>query len=331
VNELNASLSGPSTPFRPMSFSEVLNRVGTILSRHGRVLLKLGAIPAAVLLATYALVLGGLLAFGLPPHPGHVPDPQRMTRVFFPLVLVAYLPLAVGFALFEAAVVKAALAANRGGASSFREAYGAAWARAGRIVWLVILRYLCVALPIAMLLGVIALIIQFSILSGKSNLEPGMLLVLMPLFVVGYAGSIVYAVWMILRLGLAVPACLTEEITALQSLKRSTRLTRGIMGRMFLVMLVVYAINFAVILVLEMIGFVVVAMVAVIGSSLHMHLTQPLGLVGIGILAIAVFAALLLVTTLGWASYVTTFCVFYDDQRLRLEGAAPALAGGGGS
>lgn len=331
MNELNASFSGPSTPFRPMSVSEVLNRVGTILSRHWRLLLKLGAIPAAVMLATYALVLGGLFAFDLLPHPGHVPDPQRITRVFFPLVSLAYIPLAVVFALFEAAVVKAALAANRGGASSFREAYGAAWARAGRIVWLVILRYLCVALPMAVLLGVIALVVSFPILAGKPNLHPGMLFVLMPLLVVGYAGSIVYAVWMILRFGLAVPACLAEEKTAMAALKRSAGLTRGAMGRIFLVMLVMYAINCAVILVLELIGFVVVAMVAVIISSLHMHLTRPLGLVGIGIPAVAVFAALLLVTMLGWSSYVTTFCVLYDDQRLRLEGATPALAGGGGS
>ena len=313
-----------------MSFSEVLNRVGTILSRHWRVFVPLGAIPAGVMLAAYALIIGGLFVLGVFPHPGHAPDPRRMASTVFPVMLVAYIPLVFAFALFEAAVVTAALAANRGGASSFREAYGAAWARAGRIVWLVILRYLCVTLPIAVLLGVIALLVSFPILGGKPNLNPGMLFVLMPLFVVAYAGSIVYAVWMILRLGLAVPACLAEEKTAMDSLKRSTRLTRGIMGRMFLVMLVVYAINFAVILVLEMIGFVVGAAVFLIGSALHIELAQPLAMVGLGILAFVVLAALLLLSMLGWAGYVTTFCVFYDDQRLRLEGAAPALAGGGG-
>lgn len=274
------------------------------------------------MLVTYALIFGSLFALGvLPPHPGHEPHPARFVWTLFPVVLVAYVPMIGLYALFEAAVTHAALAVNRGGSSSFSQAYGAAWKRLGRVVWLMILRYLWIALPIALLLGAIALAIMVPVLGGKPNLDPGLLFVLLPLFLLGYGGSMIYGVWMALRLGLAVAACLMEEKSATESLQRSAQLTRGIKGRMALVMLVVYAIGAAAILVLEMAGFAGAAVVILIGSGLHVSPQQPIVAIGAWVLAVAVFAAFLLLAMLSWASYVITFAVFYDDQRLRLEGA----------
>jgi hypothetical protein len=194
-----------------------------------------------------------------------------------------------------------------------------------------ILRWLWIMLPVALLLAVIAAVIQFQVLAGRSNLNSGLYFVLLPLFLLGYAGSMVYFVWMTLRLGLAVPACIAEEKTATEALRRSALLTRRSKGRMFLVMLVVYAVSYAAMLVLEIVGFGVFGVIALTGSALHVHLTQPLAWVASGILGIGLFGALLLIMALAWASYVVTFSVFYDDQRLQLEGAAPAIAGGVGA
>jgi membrane-anchored glycerophosphoryl diester phosphodiesterase (GDPDase) len=151
----------------------------------------------------------------------------------------------------------------------------------------------------------------------------------MPFLVLAYLGSVVYLVWMTLRLGLAVPACIAEEKTAVEAMRRSARLTRGSMGRIFLVMLVVYAIGAAAIMVLEMVGFAVFAVVGLIASAMHVHLPQGVAVAGFGTLVIGVFAAFLLFMTLNWASYAVAFAVLYDDQRNRINGATrPAMSGG---
>jgi hypothetical protein len=329
VSEFDASPVNLGVTAHPMGFSEVLDRVWTILRRNLRLFVQLAAIPAGSFVATYALIFGGMFVFGVFPHPGQAPDPQRMIWAILPIVLVACAPMVVVYALFEASVTQATLAANRGIARSFVEAYGAAWDRLGRIVWLMILRWLWIMLPAALVFGVVGAVTAFQTLAGRSSLNPGLYFVLLPLVVLSYVASIGYAVWMTLRLGLAVPACLAEEKTATEALRRSARLTHKSKGRIFLVMLVVYAISYGAMLVLEMVAFAVFAVIALIGSALHVHLTQPLAWVGLGTLGIGLFGTLFLIAALAWASYVVTFAVFYDDQRLRLEGAAPAIVGGG--
>jgi hypothetical protein len=329
VNDFGASSNKSGLPAGPMSFSQILDRVWKILRGNLGLFLKMGTVPAGVLLATFALIFLGLFAFGvLPPRPGVPPDPQRMVWVIFPIILIACVPILLAYALFEATASRAALDANRGRVNSFVEAYGAAWDRLRRIVWLLILRWLLAMLPVMAVFGVIGAGVALQALPGGSNQNPGVLFVLMPILVLAYLGSIVYLVWMTLRLGLAVPACLTEEKTAVEAMRRSAQLTRGAMGRIFLAMLVVYAIGAAAVMVLEMVGFAVIAVVALIASTMHVHVPQGAAVAGLGVLAIGVFAAFLLFMTLSWASYAVAFSVLYDDQRNRLDGAIrPAVSG----
>ncbi len=311
-----------------MSLSQVLDRVWTILHGNLRLFLKMGTIPAGALLATYALIFGGLFAFGvLPPRPGVPPDPQRMAWMILPVLLAACIPILLAYALFEAATSRAALDANRGRTSSLAEAYGAAWNSWRRIVWLMVLRWLLAMLPVMVVFAMIAAGVALHALPGGPSPNPGVLFVVMPFLVLTYLGSIVYLVWMTLRLGLAVPACIAEEKAAVEAMRRSAQLTRGAMGRIFLVMLVVYAIGAAAIMVLEMVGFAVIAVVGLIASA--MHLPQGLSVAGFAILVIGVFVAFLLFMTLSWASYAVAFAVLYDDQRNRVDGATrPAMSGG---
>jgi hypothetical protein len=246
-----------------------------------------------------------------------------MTWAFFPTVALASILMIVVYVLFEGAASSAALAANRGSSSSFSEAYGAAWNRLGRLIWLMVLRALCIAMPIMLVAGVLGGATALAAFGGGANSHPGMAFMLVPLLVLGYLGAMVYSVWMHLRLALAVPACLDKELTAWEALKRSDALTRGAKGRMFLVLLVVYAISYAVIMVLEMVGFMLGTVIALAGSLMHFHLAQPWIGVGIGFLAVGLIGAFLLYMTLSWASYAITFSVLYDDQRLRVEPALP--------
>jgi hypothetical protein len=329
VNEFDSPVTPPVLPFAPISLGQALDRIWKTLSRRFKQFVQMGTIPAGALLLMYAVMFGALFMIGVfPPHKGTPPDPKQMTSVFFPIMALAFIPMMIVYALFEGAASSAALATIRGTSSSFSEAYGAAWKRLGRLIWLMILRALCIALPIVLVVGVMGGSIALAAFGGGANSHPGMAFVLVPLLVLGYLGAVVYAVWMYLRLALAVPACLDEELTAWEALKRSDALTRGVKRRMFLVVLVLYAINCAAVIVLEMAGFVIEAVITLAASLMHVHLTEPWIGVGVGFLAVALIGAFLLYMTLSWASYAITFSVLYDDQRLRNEDIATAPSGG---
>ncbi len=321
MNEFDASEIQQRSPPFPMSFSQVLDRIWRILRGRFLLLVRLGIIPAGALFAMYALMFGGMFAFGvLPAHPGTPPDSQRLAWILFPTILISFAPMMIAYGLFEGAASQVALAANRGEESSFFEAYGAAWRNLGRIVWLLILRWLWIALPMMVVFALLGGAAAVNVLVSGRNTNPGVLFLAWPLLVLAYFGGMVYAVWMTLRLGLALPACVNEDLTAMESLKRSRRLAHGALGRIFLIILVVYAINAGIMIVIEMAGLMVAAVIGLIASLMHMHLTQPLTGIGIGLLAIVVISAFLLFMTLSWASYAVAFSVLYDDQRLRVEG-----------
>jgi membrane-anchored glycerophosphoryl diester phosphodiesterase (GDPDase) len=326
MNEFGAT--NQERAYIPMTFSQSLDRIWKILCGRYRLFLQLGSVPAAAFFAIYAIIFGVLFAFGVfPPH--GAPDPQRMARVIIPAIALTTLPMVIAYAVFEAAACSATLAINRGGETSFRVAYDVAWTRLGRIAWLMILRWVCIALPIMAVLGTWFGAGALAFFTGVGKAHPGVLFVLIPFVVLSYLASIVYAVWMALRLGLAVPACLAEDTTAMQAVKRSARLTRGAVGRIFIVMLVVYAISYAAMFVFEMAAMAVSLLGTLLGSAMHAHLGQPWVVVGLSLFGLAALVGFLAMMALSWSSYSIAFTVLYDDQRLRQEGAARMVVCGG--
>jgi hypothetical protein len=118
-----------------------------------------------------------------------------------------------------------------------------------------------------------------------------------------------------------------EDVSAWQGIRRSNQLTHGAKGRIFLLALLIYAIAYAAFLVAEMIIFFLGAMVALAGMLLHLTMA-PWGYIGIGVGAVIFLCAYLLWYACVWAAYTTLFAVVYQDQRLRLEGAAAAAQAG---
>ena len=320
-------IPGPAAGAGPGTIGTILNRVWAILRGQMRLFLLLSTVPAGVTVLTYALVVGALFAAGiLPPHPGQIPDPNRLFVVVFLGILVTTIPLLLVYALLDAAACHAAIRANRGERCSFSEAYGVAWRRAGRYIWLMVLRWLLVALPATVAWGMFAggLFLSFR---GHGAADPpsALLFLMIPVAMLAYALMMVYLVWMALRLGLAMPASLAEDLPAVQSLKRSFQLTLNGFWRIFLVFLVVYAIQYGVVMALEMVAFALGGIGIFAATLLHVSAA-----VGIGLLIVfgcLFFCAALFLGALSWAAYQITFCVIYDDQRGRMEPATRALGG----
>ena len=322
--------AGPSS-FGPKTISQILDRTFRLTRSHFTLFVGIAAVPSALLL----LVVAGLEAvFWIPmlrqlPKP---PDPGVMLRsitpaVIFPAIIVMMLLNLAIFSIYLAAASHAATQADLGVKITIGDAYGLAWKRRGSHLWLLTLCYVYAFLP---LLAIEVLVVVVAgVLAHSGMAASPVLFLLIPLAALLYLAALVYGILMGLRLSLAFPACVTQGLTASAAIKRSFQLTRGAKGRIFLVILVIYALLYAGILVAEL-GAGLLALVGVlIAMVLHVHLQAPWSYVGIGLLGVFAFAAMILFISLTYASLMTALGVIYNDQRLRTDGLPAQPAGTG--
>jgi hypothetical protein len=321
------TLPAPAYPgYTPLTIGQILDRIFRLFRTHVVLFLKIASVLAAAFFAFYGLIGGALFAAGAFPTPHHPPDPVRVMSVLFPVFAIGVPAYMMVYALFEAAATHAALEANVGNKVSFREAYAVAWTNAGRFFWLIVLRYLWVALPV---------LVCFAIIAGLALLlwsrggipHPGVFFLAFPMFFLAYGGSCVYLVLMSIRLALATPACLAERLPAAAALRRSLDLTRNAKGRIFLVMLVVYAAAYVAFMVFEAVCFAVFAGGMLLSAALHIH-WGPGTAIAFFVPAMCLLATLFLLIAAMTASYSIAFAVLYHDQRLRLEGVPPLAPNG---
>jgi len=317
----------PLPGFVPLTIGQILDRIFRLLWTHVFLFLKIASIPAAGFFALYGLIAVALLASGAFTRPLHQPDPMKIMAVLLPVGLAGGVALMLVYAVFEAAGSYAALEANRGNKVSFRAAYAVAWRNAGRFLWLMILRTLWVGLPILGFYGGLAgvALLQFA---GHGNPNPGVYFVIFPLIFLAYCGAFVYAIFMSIRLALAPPICVAEQLTAASALRRSLNLTRNAKGRIFLVLLVVYAAGYAAFVVFEAVCFALVAGGFIFAAAIHMDFHGPWSVIAISILALFAIGFMFLWIAALTASYSIAFAVLYHDQRLRIEGIPPMAPAG---
>jgi hypothetical protein len=291
---------------------------------HWPLFVGIGMAPAAGLIAYYGIMFAAFFPVLKPVFLHQTPNFSAMTIAWLALAYILGVALMVViFALYEPAGIYAALEANTGTCVTFRMAWAVAWNKAGRYVWLAVLRALIVLLPILVFGGLIAGSVGLTMAHGRGGMDPSLMIVVFPLFMLLYLAWMVYTVLIMLRLVLAMPASVAEDLSAWKSLRRSNQLTNGAKGRIFLLGLLIYAIAYAAFLVVEVVIFFLGAMAALAGMMLHLSMS-PWGYVGIGIGATVFACAYLAWIAAAASTYCTLFAVVYQDQRLRLGGAAAA-------
>jgi hypothetical protein len=307
-----------------MTFGQILDRVLQLMRANWRLLVGIALVPGAGMIVYFGVIFAALFPVLRPVMLHQTPQFSVMTIVWLSAAYIfGVILMIVICALYEPAAVYAALEANTGTRVGFRKAWAVAWSKAGRYIWLAILRALIVMLPIVVFGAVIVGTVGLSMARGRGGMDPSVMIVIFPLLMLFYLGAMVFAVLVMLRLVLAVPACVAEDLSAWKGIRRSNQLTKGAKGRIFLLFLLIYAIAYAAFLVAEVVLFFVGAMVALVGMLLHLAMA-PWGYIGIGVGAVVFICAYLLWIACIWAAYTTLFAVVYRDQRLRLEGAAGA-------
>ena len=313
-------------PQGPLGFGQALDRVFRLMRANLGPFIGIGSLPAGFVVVLYAATIAAMLTIVQPWNP---PNPAaiqpKMLFVFVPVLAVVYVLLLIVFALYQPAALHGALQACDGARVSVRGAWAAALAKAGRYIWLTILICLIVAGPVLLVGGAAGGGIALALTTGKVSFDSGTAFLLIPLAVLLYIGAVVYSVLAALWVSLACPASVAEDLTATAAIARSFRLTRGAKGRIFLLLLVIYAISYAAFLVVEVVLLFVGSLGALGFMLLHIPL-KPWGIVGIGVAGIVVLAAFFLWMALTWSAYFTALAVVYGNQRLRGEAATPAAA-----
>jgi hypothetical protein len=122
-----------------------------------------------------------------------------------------------------------------------------------------------------------------------------------------------YAIWMLLRISLAFPACVVEQRTAWLSVKRSFHLSQGTKGRIFLLFLLVAALGWLLSMGVTIPLAILTVLIPGINSPQH---AQILGV----LMLLIVYGAAFAVQSLVKPIYGIALVLFYYDQRIRLEG-----------
>ncbi len=309
----------------PMTFGQILDRVFRLLRAHWKPFVGIGLVPIGAVIVFEGVLFGALFAAGVFPHPPAQPNLTTILSIVVPLFVFGVPLLMLAYGLYYGAATYAALAADHDRAPTAGQALRHAWSKVGRYTWLTVLRSLIIAIPILVLAFVVGVGAALLGVASKGSASPAALFFLVPLIFLFYIGAVVYAIIMSMRLALAFSACVQEGITAGQAITRSGVLTQGAKGRIFLMLLLIYAIGYALFLVLYVVGFIVAAIAAVAGAG-HIHDMTPLGFAALGLLGVCALVVVLLWSVLLMAAYSITFAVFYRDQRLRKDGPPPAPA-----
>lgn len=298
---------------RPMTLGEILDRTIQIYRRRFLVFAGLAAAPYVAVLVPACIFLLPLSGWPGNLSSGKVPDAGSLVLMLLGALLAAPVWVVV-MALATGALTHAASHANFDEAITIRGAWNEAWTRGWRYAGLYLIEILLIwAAPVflwGLLVSVGAGIAALARNSGLGAAAGVLLGLTAALLVVGLAA---YGVWMLLRLALAFPACVVEQIGVGDALRRGPALSRGTKGRIFLLYLLGAVINYLLTLAIMLPMTVVLALVPGLQGAQHAQTAAV-------VMFVAVYGMAIAAQVLTKPVYAIAMVLFYFDQRIRQEG-----------
>ncbi|HEY1904317.1 MAG TPA: hypothetical protein VGG56_17945 [Terracidiphilus sp.] len=296
------------TNLRPMTLGEILDRTAQLYRGNFALFAGIAAVYAGMLLVLNLLEIGLQELLRRLHMSQHLP---WLTLGFVVLIL----PLVFIFAGAAVAANNRAVAwVNLDQPATIRGAYRSILPRLGRYLWLMTLIALFIYLPFA-LLSICYFMFLFVyarpmglFIPGHAHLDPQasiiLLLVTLAFFFLVMV-ALVYAIIMALRYSLALPASVLEDLTARKSLRRSIELSQGSRGRIFVLGLLISAIQ---------LGLVAITQVFFLVAAFKQHGVLPVWA------QIAQQIVGFFTNSFIGPMYATGLTLFYFDQRVRKEG-----------
>jgi hypothetical protein len=300
---------------RPLNLGEILDRTISLYRARFLVLLGISAIPTGV---TLTIASGAFLFLAWFGSAFKESSSQAELSVYAVIFIIAAAALALPVFLGTTALASAAIthAVNRAWwdeKTTIREAYRAVWARGWRYVGLYLLQALIVwGIPIGVWTGMIMLSAGMAVLARAAGLDFLPFLTGIFIFLVAI-GLMAYTVWMLLRLSLAFPASVIEQIGAWAALKRSSVLSIGTRWRVLalymLTVVLTWILSFGLAMIVTMVMYLIPGM-------RNAQQAQTMGMIVLFVYYGAGFA----VQAFTKPVYGIALVLFYYDQRIRKEG-----------
>jgi hypothetical protein len=299
-----------------MTLAQILERMLRLLRAHFVLLTGVEAIPFTGLLLVFGLPLGGLFYAQIRNDlvPGSAPNLTWL------MALVMLLAVAVGIPVTAwqmASASHASLSADGGIRLTIADCLRLGREHLGRSTVLMLLMHLCALAPLLVVLLPLMVLIP-TIHNATGSAAAAFFLV--PLLLIAFVGGYVWMFVLMLRLSLAFPAAVAEDLSPMEALRRSSQLTRGAKGRIFGAMLLIYAFVYALLLIVIFVLAALGVGIAVVSGGMHGAGGMLLHGVGISLIGILFLVMILISTAVPMAAIFATLAVFYRDQRLRVDG-----------
>jgi hypothetical protein len=278
-----------STDLRPLALAELLDRSFSIYRRHFWAFVGIMAVPSILMLV---VSIGLQLLSPPPPGPDASPDPQQVVSfaIWTGLALIiGSIAYWITYAIALGASTVAVSQLYRGEVVTIAGAYALMRGQAVDIAFMLFLIGLRLG---ALMFG--SVLILALLAGGLSSISPVLSVLLA-------AGGLItlfaVIVWLGLRYAVAVPVVVLEDETASDSIARSIELTRGSLGRVFVVVLFAVIVAYAAMAVFQG-PFIVAAVLAgpettsgfwlnlsgVIAGSVASAFTGPLFIIALAVL-----------------------------------------------
>jgi len=296
------------THLRPLTLGEILDRTAQLYRTHFLLFAGIASVYAGVLLVFSLIQIGTQEVL----RASHLNNLLVWVTLGGAVFMIPVILIAGGIAV--AANNRAVSWVHLGEPATIRAAYGSILPRLGRYLWLMVMTAFIVWIPFGLLYGgFMVFVILYArprgIFVRTTVQQDPMAFVVFGLVGLAFGllcvAAVVYAVLMSLRYSLAVPACVIEDIKARSALRRSAELSKGSRGRIFLLGLLVVAIQM---------GLGVISQMFFVVATIRHNGALPVG--------IRVLQQLVAFCTNSFVGpiYATGFTLFYYDQRVRKEG-----------
>jgi hypothetical protein len=302
-------------PLRPLTLGEILDRTVQLYRTRFLLFLGISVIPTGVVVVLACMV--GLAVASWYSSGAGTDGMVFILKGFFAIAvaLVALPVYLAATALAMAAMSHAVSLVHLGQTTTIRDAYKTVWRRGWHYIWLYFLEGLIIGgAPIAVWTILVILFAGAAALARMAGMESiaggalfGVVIILVVVALIGYV------IWMLLRLSLAFPASVVEQVGTWIAIKRSFILSIGTKGRIFVLFLLGAVLSWL----LSMgITLPLTIILSLIFSSSHPQHAQAAGLVIIFMVYGVAFAVQALIRPV----YGIALVLFYFDQRIRKEG-----------
>ena len=295
----------------PLRLGEILDRTAQIYRSRFLAFLGIASIPAGTMFVFFAGLAGLAGWIGTKGGQGLAAGNALAWAAIAGLGLLLVPALVGSTALGEAAMSDAAARTFLGHPITIRNCYKAAWQRGWRYIGILLLQGLAVFVGPFVVFGMLMGVLIAANVSGYARSDPS------PLFgglvFLAFLGFGAFALWMLLRLCLALPAAVVEHAGAWRALVRSTRLGAGTLGRSLVLYVLGVLLNQILAWVVMFPAIILLAMIPAFQGQAH---TRAAG----AFMTFAFYGAMFVVRALTKPVFGIGLTLFYFDQRIRKEG-----------